>query len=189
MAPPTVFSYQERSKPVHARSCCCCTCLVCCIIFFILLVGVALTLFFLWPRIPDVQYMGLQTLKEPQFDDKSFSGKYNAIVQINNPNSVGWTLESIDIEVIDRAEDKRIGNGTLADVVIEKKSVANITIPIDISYSGEKNDPEVARLKAICIPGTPIPALIKAPIAVKGLNWIHMPPIKKEITITYPNKS
>lgn len=186
MAPPTVFSHQERSKPVHARSCCCCTCLICGIIFILLIVGIGLTLFFLWPRIPDVQYMGFQTVNEPKFDDSSFTGKYNAIVQINNPNFVGWKLKKVDTEVIDRTEGKVIGNGTLTDVEIEKRASTNITIPIDINYKGQKNDPGVARLKAICFPGTPMPASIKAMVSVKGLDWIYTPTINKDITITCP---
>ncbi|KAI9592942.1 hypothetical protein BDF19DRAFT_193326 [Syncephalis fuscata] len=161
MAPPTVFSYQERSKPVHKRSCCCCTCLICCIVLLIILVGIALTLFFLWPRIPDVQYLGIRTVNAPSITDSSFSGKYNATIQINNRNYIGWT--------------------------INKRDMYNLTIPIDINYKGDKNDPEVARLVAICAPPrTSLPAKIEAKLWIKGIDWAYKPTISKDITITCP---
>ncbi|RKP23091.1 hypothetical protein SYNPS1DRAFT_24934 [Syncephalis pseudoplumigaleata] len=187
MAPPTIFSYQERSKPVHRRSCCCCTCLVCVILFVLILVGIGLTLFFLWPRIPDVQYMGLQTVKAPEINEQSFRASYNAIVQIKNPNVVGWTVNRMETLVYDRTTDALIGNGTATDLVIPKKEATNFTLPIDVRYEGNgKDDPEISRLRAICLPGTPMPATIKAQLWIKGLDWIYKPKFNKDITITCP---
>ncbi|KAI9599611.1 hypothetical protein BDF19DRAFT_11749 [Syncephalis fuscata] len=190
MAPHTIFSQQERSKPVATRTCCCCSCLVFTIIFVILSIGLAIALFFIWPRMPDVDYLGLRTINAPSATDSTFSGKYDAILRLDNKNYISWTIEKMNVKVYDKGTDKLIGNGTLAGVDIPARQMYNLLVPINLNYQGDKNDAEVARLVAICAsPHIPIPATIEAKLNLRGLAVFSLEPtIKQDITITCPDQ-
>ncbi|RKP04987.1 hypothetical protein THASP1DRAFT_26453 [Thamnocephalis sphaerospora] len=110
MAEPTAFTGEKKKSP--ARSCLCCSCLACCITLLFILVALAVAGFFLWPRVPDVQYMGIKQVKAPSFleNNSGFNGTYNATVQVDNANYISWTISKVSTEVFDKLSDKKIGN-------------------------------------------------------------------------------
>ncbi|RKP34243.1 hypothetical protein BJ085DRAFT_29663 [Dimargaris cristalligena] len=66
-------------RSAFRRYCCCCfrnrrTTIVCLVITFILLAGLGVTLFFVWPRIPDVQVTGVSLTSTAQSGGNSSSG-------------------------------------------------------------------------------------------------------------------
>jgi hypothetical protein len=179
---------EENPKGIKRRCCCCCTCLGCTIFILIILIILTLTGFFLWPRRPEVEFMGMKRVTEPTINDSGIHGIYNAIVQVDNPNFISWTLDEVVTELFDAETERKMGSGHTTDIELKSRKVENITLPITLQYTANgENDTVVKRFSAICTGDkTPMSAQLKVTISVDGLSWAYKPELTKDITLTCP---
>ncbi|KAG0044017.1 hypothetical protein BGZ83_010741 [Gryganskiella cystojenkinii] len=134
----TRVKYQkEKSKYLPCfpciRSTCgrftCCFCLILLLIIIVLAI-VIVTVF----KLPTVDYKGTQT--DPKFtvDTTGLSVNLTALIDVTNPNPIGFNFESIVATAYYPGFAPSIGGGTLTHVDFPSHSTQHIVFPISASY-------------------------------------------------------
>ncbi|KAI9296790.1 hypothetical protein K502DRAFT_313930 [Neoconidiobolus thromboides FSU 785] len=135
----------EFAPPKKKKTTACCCCLPLWATFLIILIiisGTAVTLFFLWPRIPSIQYLSSSFGKDGndnQFleSNKVLSSHFKANMQLKNPNYLPLNLRNVTIEIsipVDGGNSVKIGQGYLLEsIIFPSKSTTEFVIDSDIT--------------------------------------------------------
>jgi len=157
--------------------CLCCGPLVCCIICLLVLLAIGLTAFFLWPRVPNVELLNANNQVSVQ--TSGFRGVWNVSVAVDNKNYIDWTFDKIETTVYDSVADQQIGNGTLSDFVLTKRTNTTISIPTTISYAGHAGDTVMAHFSQCGGSNSSVLLRYNVKFGIKGLSWLLSPSVDK----------
>ncbi|KAI9599610.1 hypothetical protein BDF19DRAFT_410253 [Syncephalis fuscata] len=190
-ATTTVFSKDEKQKPVLHRHCFCWSCRACSIFTFFLLLLIALLLGFLVPRIPEYDIVDVTVTAPPvvrsQANPFGFSSQARATVVIDNKNWIDWTFKSIDTEIVDTVSGVKVGSSYVEDQEITKRKVQQMYLPLNLNYTGTGlTDPITLRYIGMCLPAPGKPMQFKA-ISTFRLRGASIKVVReKEITMKCP---
>ncbi|KXN73400.1 hypothetical protein CONCODRAFT_3632 [Conidiobolus coronatus NRRL 28638] len=117
----------------------CCICLIA--TFVVLAVAIALTVYFLWPRPPKIEFKGVLPPEDPSKqlvlnNLADFTANQRLNITVDNPNYIGVVLSKITMEgTLDTVDNYTIATGELENQGISKTAKTNILFPIQIHYN------------------------------------------------------
>jgi hypothetical protein len=102
------YSPMKQATPKRRTYCCCfasrrscCGC--CCALFILLIVSIALALYFCWPRVPDVTFLGIDTgdgsSNMPTFEDGKVIMPLGLKLNVRSENYISLPVNNITAEV------------------------------------------------------------------------------------------
>ncbi|CAG8574343.1 4164_t:CDS:2, partial [Ambispora leptoticha] len=186
---------ESLAKPKKRKSCCCCSRRTCVFITFFVLLALGITLFFVWPRIPDVKILGASSNGQPTISVSPPIVKmdFNISIEIDNPdNWIPIRFNRIDAQVFDLSTistyDHPIAYGNLTNYALPPRQTTILQFPLTVDYIGKDiNDPTVQDFLLACLPqqGAKANTLnIRADITLYpwGISWIFKPTISRQIS-------
>lgn len=81
-------------------TCLCCGPMICCGICILMLVALALTTFFLWPRIPRVEITGVNTTQLPAIAGNRLTSIWSVNMTVESRNYIDWRFEKVESLVL-----------------------------------------------------------------------------------------
>jgi hypothetical protein len=172
-------SDHDNIKP--EKRCCGCRRRTCLIITFFICILIAVVLFFVWPRIPEVTLSSIRST-EPMLpytvrndDGHGFQGKWEVDLALDSDNFVLWSFKTTTVTVYvvsQTAGDTQIGTGTVTDLQPSRgHSIA--TIPVNISYlASGPSDIVLINMTSSCTYGTPVWLRIRVEMTMSGLTFV-----------------
>lgn len=143
-------------------SCCeCCFCLCCCgpvlslISILLLLAGIAMTLFFLWPRVPTASLDQVRQAGPLTMTNSTLHGAWNVSFSLHNTNYVHWDIHALHITAIDDATGAIVGKGSVERVTLRQRSIlSGLSVPLMIDYTSgnAQEDETLAHFSSACPP-------------------------------------
>ncbi|KAJ1956342.1 hypothetical protein EC988_001401 [Linderina pennispora] len=203
----------DKTPAKRKRRCCgggyfCCFSRKCCCIFIpiliVILIGLGVTLYFVWPRIPSVEFTNVTV--PPQRDGTTSSD--NAVEQlldnttvnrqgvvtvplvihlnVTNPNFIPWTIHNVTVDGFLKnttagGSNFPVGSGGLkAPFTMPKKSEGN-DMPIWFNFRLDTNNSDYLSAASIvqraCTAGGPnLNFYYKAKIIIKAISWLGIKP-------------
>ncbi|KAI8326441.1 hypothetical protein GQ54DRAFT_301104 [Martensiomyces pterosporus] len=205
----------EKSPAMRRRrQCCgngyfCCFSRRCCCIFIpilvLILIGLGITLYFVWPRIPQVTFTGVTV---PNTGKSSAVAKDNPVAQlvgntsidrkgvvtvplvihlnVTNPNYIPWTIHNVTVDgfiknTTQGGDNFPVGAGGLKEPFsMPKKSVGN-DMPIWFNFRLDTNNTNYLDAAQIvqqaCTAGGPnLRFYYKAKVILKAISWLGIKP-------------
>ncbi|KAJ1982675.1 hypothetical protein H4R35_000198 [Dimargaris xerosporica] len=205
--PPPV---PRRSR--FRRYCCCCcrtrrSTIICAIVTVVILIGVAITLFFVWPRIPDVQVTGV-TLSSTGAEGSGQLNRRQGILasaadaslplyfQITayNPNYIPWTVHNITVTgslPLDSSSTFPLGQGALASsVTFPKFADTRFELPFTLKLNPTETgfDEAAKQFVAKCVgsSSSPLKFTYQAEVDIQGIGWLYKPTIENSASFDCP---
>ncbi|KAI8053055.1 hypothetical protein BDF22DRAFT_743732 [Syncephalis plumigaleata] len=139
-----------RKRRPCSRLCHCCWCSCCCcsIVLLLLVIAIGLTAFFLWPRIPQVTFIGIKLVSLPSGSDflssgasamfgngpLSFESQWEVTVAVDSTNYIGWHFDKVNGEMIDPPSGRVVGTGNLTDFTLPGRANTTVTLPVQLTY-------------------------------------------------------
>ncbi|RKP14960.1 hypothetical protein BJ684DRAFT_14755 [Piptocephalis cylindrospora] len=144
--------------PSCCSCCACCSCFCCCgpvlsfTFLILLLAGIAVGLFLVWPRVPTVSFDSAHPLNRPVLTRNNVHGVWNATFTFHSDNYVDWNVHSIDVTALDDATGETVGNGTIEDYTLHRRSSSSdLALTLMMDYTGSSSSDETLRhLTAAC---------------------------------------
>ncbi|KAJ1950166.1 hypothetical protein FBU59_000812 [Linderina macrospora] len=204
----------EKTPARRKRRCCgggyfCCFSKKCCCIFIpiliVILIGLGVTLYFVWPRIPTVEFTNVTV---PSQRDGTTSSSGNAVEQlldntnvnrqgvvtvplvihlnVSNPNFIPWTIHNVTVDGFLKnttagGSNFPVGSGGLkTPFSMPKKSEGN-DMPIWFNFRLDTNNTDYISAANIvqkaCTAGGPnLNFYYKAKIIIKAISWLGIKP-------------
>ncbi|KAF9133043.1 hypothetical protein BGW39_010733 [Mortierella sp. 14UC] len=134
------LKYQkEKSKYLPCFPCIRSTCgrFTCCICLLLLLAIIALAIvIFTVFKLPKVDYKGMQGEPVFRFNEgqSTFAVNLTAIIEVQNPNPIGFTFESITATAFYPNFAPSIGGGSLSNVKFPSHQTVTLNFPLGASY-------------------------------------------------------
>jgi len=188
--PPSIPPLEKRRR----CGCPCCGCVspqVCAIISFIVLVLLGVAIFFCYPRVPDVTFVGTSPVGTPQIGTNpvSFQFAFDLILLVDNSqNYIPFKFNHIDLQVFDQNNPSLrfpIANGTNS-FTLQPRIASNVTFPITSNYvPSNASDPTLNNFVEAC---APVAADVKRPtlnlraeiqLFIWGIDWAYRPSITR----------
>jgi hypothetical protein len=185
-------SKREKRPKSSGRCCFCCpsltTCLccgpvICCLVFLVILLGLGLTGFFLWPRVPTVTFLGIRQTQPVGLRGNTISGVWNVSVAVDSQNYIDWHFNSINAKLYDSVADKQIGNGSLSDYDLPKRTNTTVSLPVTLDYTTSGAGDAVAQHVSKCATGGSIDIRYNIEFDLKGLGWIYKPKVDQTTSV------
>ncbi|KAF9429117.1 hypothetical protein BGZ76_001791 [Entomortierella beljakovae] len=106
-----------------------------CIIILIAIIVIVILIFTVF-KIPTVEYKGPGSDPEFSFNTGNVTMGMNMIadIEVNNPNPIGFTLDTIDVTVYIPNYAPSIGGGVLHKAAFPSKGVTLLHFPLNITY-------------------------------------------------------
>ncbi|KAJ1984106.1 hypothetical protein H4R34_000859 [Dimargaris verticillata] len=211
----SLTAYGDPLPPRRSRfrryCCCCCrtrrSTIICAIVTVIILIGVAITLFFVWPRIPDVQVTGV-TLSSTGTEGNGQLNRRQGILasvadaslplyfQITayNPNYIPWTVHNITVTgslPLDSSSTFSLGQGALtSSVTFPKFANTSFELPFNLKLDPSESefDEAAKQFVAKCIgsSSSPLKFNYQAEVDIQGIGWIYKPKIENSASFDCP---
>ncbi|KAJ2079026.1 hypothetical protein H4R24_004067 [Coemansia sp. RSA 988] len=190
----------------NGRYCWCFSKKCCCIfipILILILAGLGVTLYYVWPRIPEVEFDRVSVVsKEGNSREGSVDQLLNGGVTINrngvvtvplvihlnvtNPNFIPWTIHNVTVEGFlanstNSDNDFPVGEGGLIEPFkMPKKSVEN-DMPMHFNFHLDTNNtsylPAAETVQKSCSPGGPdLRFRYKAKVILRAISWLGIKP-------------
>jgi hypothetical protein len=119
--------------------------------------AIGLTTFFLWPRLPQVTYMGIKPISLPSGIDLSssllntvidnralsFESRWEVTVAVDSTNYIGWHFDKVSGKMIDPPTGRVVGTGNLTDYTLPGRANTTVTLPVQLIYKAS-SDPTTA---------------------------------------------
>ncbi|KAJ2720685.1 hypothetical protein GGI07_004452 [Coemansia sp. Benny D115] len=201
---------QRRKCCGNGMYCFCCSRKCCCIflpILAVVLVALGITLFFVFPRIPEVTFSGVsvpsnESPATANAKDNSLSQLSSSVsinrkgvvtvpliihLDVTNPNYIPWTIHNVTVDGLLRnttsgGTDFPLGDGGLkVPFKMPKKSVGN-DMPIWFNFRLDTNntnylDAAVIVQNACTAGGPPLRFHYKAKVILRAISWLGIKPV------------
>ncbi|KAJ1661004.1 hypothetical protein IWQ61_000158 [Dispira simplex] len=193
------------------RCCCCChsrrSYIITAVVIVLLLVGIGLTLFFVWPRIPTVTVSGVTLTSSGapgsggSMTRASGSNSLPLYFQIDtyNPNYIPWTVRNVTVDGHLKSQSTSdsgqqinfpLGQGALQEQVTFPK-FGNLTfeLPFNLQLDPNQDGFEDASRTVLsaCSKGDPLKFQYKAKIDISLISWTgYKPTIENSASFDCP---
>ncbi|KAG1149226.1 hypothetical protein G6F37_004353 [Rhizopus arrhizus] len=122
-------------------------------VMFSFIVFVVLAWYFVWPRVPTLQYVGAYLDDNPTMTNVSMEAvwKVNFTV-LNQDNWIPTNIQNLAVSVFDANTGVTFGRGNSNQLTLRPRSIDQaVTIPIHINYTASNpNDPTFQDLSSSC---------------------------------------
>ncbi|KAJ1966590.1 hypothetical protein IWQ62_002374 [Dispira parvispora] len=190
----------QKSRFRRLRCCCCChsrrSYIITAVVIVLLLVGIGLTLFFIWPRIPTVSVSGVTLTSSGapggggSATRASDSNSLPLYFQIDtyNPNYIPWTVRNVTVDghlktqsTSDSSQqiDFPLGQGALQEqVTFPKFDNLTFELPFNLKLDPAQDGFQAASLTvlAACTSGDSLKFQYKAEIDISLISWTGYKP-------------
>ncbi|KAI9281533.1 hypothetical protein BY458DRAFT_469062 [Sporodiniella umbellata] len=120
---------------------------------FVLASLVSVTWYFVWPRIPTLEYAGAYLDEHPTLTNISMSSVWNVnFTVLNNENWIPTHIHNLAVSAVDSSTGVTLGHGNSHSLTLIPKSINQvITVPIHINYTAKSlQDPTFQDLSSSC---------------------------------------
>ncbi|CAG8538690.1 12840_t:CDS:2 [Ambispora gerdemannii] len=187
---------ESLTKPKQRKRCCCCSRRICVFIVFFILVALGITLFFVWPRIPELQILGAKADGTPNIsvDPPYIKMNFSITIEIKNPeNWVPIKFNKIEAQVYDlntiASYDRPIATGMITKYSLPPRQTSTLDFPIEVDYVGKDvNDATIQDFLSACLPSltggkaTTLNIRVDVKLHPWAISWIIKPEITKQIS-------
>ncbi|KAL1918832.1 uncharacterized protein VTP21DRAFT_2854 [Calcarisporiella thermophila] len=137
--PPAMLAKKPRR-----RWCGCCRSRSCLYTTIVLLLGLGVTIFFCWPRVPSAHFKALSSDTPAASTSGDSTATQEWKLQFTIDNSQNWIpvkLRSLQVATFDAQSNEKVGSGQLNDVTLmAKEKQQELSIPLKVAVPSAQNN-------------------------------------------------